>query len=100
MSATWNRTRDQPGFLRAIALDENEPSPISLPAKIREFVNMLLQVSKLFDSITRLYLSLGQDDNGQVAINSPSREIVEDLSEMELYSEDQVLHDFIVDPRE
>ena len=93
MSVTWESTRNQPDFLQAIAPDNNECSRKILPAELREPINMLLHGLKLFDSVTRLCLNLGEDDTGKVIINSPSIEIVEDLSELEMYGEDQLLHD-------
>ncbi len=93
MAAKWDSNRKQPNFLQAIALDNYELVRKTLPAQLLEPVTMLLQKLELFSSVTRVSLSLGEDDTGQVIINSPSIEITEDLSEIGVCSEDQVLDD-------
>ena len=93
MALDWDSNREQPDFSRAIVLDNYEMVRKTLPAQLLEPVTKLLQKLELFSSVTRLSLSLGEDDTGQVIINAPSIEIVEDLLEIGLCSEDQVLDD-------
>lgn len=93
MAVKWDSNRKQPNFLQAIALNNYEFVRKTLPAQLLEPVTMLLQKLELFNSVTPLSLSLGEDDTGQAIINSPSIEIAEDLPEIGMCSEDQVLDD-------
>ncbi len=56
------------------------------------FVTLLPQLD-LFTSVLKLSLSLKEDRNGQILVESCPVEVAEDLSEKEMSDEDQSLHD-------
>ncbi len=90
MLVAWKSMHDQPDSLRAIAPDNSDVSN-SLPAELEKPVRMLLPELELFDSVTRLSLTLGEDDTGQITIHNA--ETTQDLREVEISDENRILDD-------
>ena len=91
MPVTWKSTCDQPDFCHGISPDNFELAHKSLPAELVRPLSTKLPELDLFDSVTRLFLTLGADDAGQIVINNA--ETTQDLWEIKRSGEGQILDD-------
>ena len=73
--------------------DNSDRSCKILPKALQNCFITLLPQLKLFASVSKLSLSLGKDESGQILLESCPTEVVEDLLEQEMSDEDHILQD-------
>ena len=89
MLVAWKGTINQPDFLSAIAPDNVENHFNFLPTELVKPVRTLLPELELFNSVTQLSLTLGEDDAGQIIVNSAKT--TQDPWEIEMSGENRIL---------
>jgi hypothetical protein len=93
VSATFRALRERSAISLVSATDNDEYSCKILPKALQSSLNSLFCRLELLSSVSRLSLSLREDESGQFTIESPRIEVVEDLLEKEMACEDQILQD-------
>lgn len=91
--ATFSGVREQSPMSQVSATDDLEHSCKILPKALQSLLSTLLPQLKLFSSVSRLSLSLREDESGHIVSETRKIEVVEDLLEKGMSDEDQILQD-------
>jgi hypothetical protein len=93
MSATFNDVQEQSAILQIWAPDNSEFVCKVLPNALQSLLKTLLPRLNLFNSVTSLSMSLREGESGQIIVDSPRIEVIEDDLETEMSDENQILQD-------
>jgi len=93
VSAIFKITRDPSAIPQASAPDNIDAACKVLPNAVDIILNKLLSRIRLFESVTRLSLTLIENEDREIIQESSQVESVEDRLEVSLSQKDEILHD-------
>ena len=92
ITATFSKFRDTSAILQILSPDNQDGILKELPDAVSTALNAALAQVQLFGSVTRVSLSLIEDERGRLIHKSPQIECTEDRVEVEMSNEADILH--------
>lgn len=92
--ATFDSLHGPSDILRISALETFGAKMMCLPKPVQSPIRKALKSVKVFGSVTKLFVHLNENENGQITVDITRVEIIEHMLERDMSNEDKILQKF------